>query len=96
MKQFLRHIFLLVALFAATTNAWAGKVRLELQSSPSNGGYVYANSKNENKIGTLTSDYAESGYKVGVSNSALNTSVSVTGYNKTGNNETLYFPHPNI
>ena len=65
MKQFLRHIFFLVALFAATTNAWAGKVRLELQSSPSNGGYVYANSKNENYIGDLTWDYAESAYKVG-------------------------------
>lgn len=84
MKQFLRHIFLLVVLFMASTNAWAGKVRLELQSSPSNGGYVYANSINENNIGDLTSDYAESTYKVGGSVDMYRFAKAADGYEFMG------------
>ena len=84
MKQFLRHIFLLLALFMATTNAWAGKVRLELQSIPSLGGYVYANSKNENYIGNLTWDYAESGYKVGGSVDMYRFAKAADGYEFKG------------
>ena len=84
MKQFLRHIFLLVAMLVATANAWAGKVRLEVYSSPSHGGYVYANSKNENGISTLTSDYAESEYKVGGSVNMYRFAKAADGYEFSG------------
>ena len=48
MKQFYKYIFTLTTLLCITTYAWAGKVKLVVNSSPSNGGYVYAN-KNDIK-----------------------------------------------
>lgn len=41
MKQFLRYILTLVAIFVATTNAWAGKAKINANSDPSEGGFVY-------------------------------------------------------
>ena len=56
---------LVMILMASSVSAWAGKVQIFVQSSPSTGGYVYANSKDENNISTLTSDDATSSYQVG-------------------------------
>ena len=84
MKQFYKYIFTLTTLLCITTYAWAGKVKLVVNSSPSNGGYVYANKKNENNIGTLTSDYAESDYKVGGSVNMYRFAKAADGYEFKG------------
>ena len=84
MKQFYKYIFTLITLLCITTYAWAGKVKLVVNSSPSNGGYVYANKKNENNIGTLTSDYAESDYKVGGSVNMYRFAKAADGYEFKG------------
>lgn len=41
MKQFLRYILTLVAIFIATTPAWAGNAKINANSDPSEGGFVY-------------------------------------------------------
>ena len=84
MKQFCKYILVFIALLCITTYAWAGKVKLVVNSSPSNGGYVYANKKNENNIGTLTSDYAESDYKVGGSVNMYRFAKAADGYEFKG------------
>ena len=84
MKQFYKYILTVTALLCITSNAWAGKVRLEVYSSPSNGGYVYANTKNENNIGSLAEDYAESGYKVGGSVNMYRFAKAADGYEFKG------------
>ena len=76
----IKHILTLTALLCISSSMWGGKVRIELYSSPSNGGYVYANSKNENNIGTLTYDYAESDYKVGGNVSMYRFANPAAGY----------------
>ena len=76
----IKYILTLAALLCISSNMWGGKVRIELYSSPSNGGYVYANSKNENNIGTLTYDYAESDYKVGGNVSMYRFANPAAGY----------------
>lgn len=54
-------LFIAFGLFGVNENAWGiGKARLKLYSSPSTGGYVYANTSNSNNIGTLTEDDATS------------------------------------
>ena len=53
---------LLVFVGGWNTQAWGvGKAKLKLYSSPSTGGYVYANTSNSNNIGTLTEDDATTG-----------------------------------
>lgn len=84
MKLFTKYILALTALLCISTYAWAGKVKLVVNSSPSNGGYVYANKKNENNIGTLTSDYAESDYKVGGSVNMYRFAKAADGYEFKG------------
>ena len=84
MKQFLRYTLTIVALLCITTYAWAGKVRLEVYSSPSHGGYVYANSENKNNIGTSPSDYAESSYKVGGNVNMYRFAKAADGYTFEG------------
>ena len=64
--------------------AWAGKVTIQLYSSPADGGYVYANTENSNNIGTLTSDDATSGYKVGGSVTMYRFASAKDGYDFTG------------
>ena len=65
MKKFTQ-LFITVLTFI-TAGAWSveawgiGKAKIQLYSSPSTGGYVYANTSNSNNIGTLTSDNATSG-----------------------------------
>lgn len=84
----IKYILTLVALLCINSNMWGGKVRIELNSSPSHGGYVYANSKNENNIGTLTYDYAESDYKVGGSVNMYRFAKAADGYTFEGWAET--------
>ena len=57
MKQFLRHIFLLLALFLATTNAWALRYsKAVVKSSPAEGGFVWVS---DNANSTPTWDRTE-------------------------------------
>ena len=84
MKLFTKYILVLTALLCISTYTWAGKVRLEVFSSPSIGGYVYANTENTNNIGTLTFDYAESGYKVGGSVNMYRFAKAADGYEFKG------------
>ena len=85
MRGFLRYLFVVAAmLMVVVGDAWAGKVKLVVNSSPFNGGYVYANKENKNNIGTLTSDYAESDYKVGGSVSMYRFAKAADGYEFKG------------
>ena len=53
---------LLVFVGSWNSEVWGiGKAQLKLYSSPSTGGYVYANTSNSNNIGTLTEDDATTG-----------------------------------
>lgn len=53
MKQFLRHIFLLLALFMATTNAWALRYAKAIaKSSPTQGGWVWVTKTDGNAPST--------------------------------------------
>lgn len=53
---------LLVFVGSWNSEVWGvGKAKLKLYSSPSTGGYVYANTSNSNNIGTLTEDDATTG-----------------------------------
>lgn len=57
-------ILAVLLLFVGSWNSevWGvGKAKLKLYSSPSTGGYVYANTSNSNNIGTLTEDDATTG-----------------------------------
>lgn len=55
-------LVMILMLGAWSVPAWGiGYAKLQLYSSPNNGGYVYANDKNQNNIGTKTDDYATSG-----------------------------------
>ena len=55
-------LVMILMLGAWSVPAWGiGYAKLQLYSSPKNGGYVYANDKNQNNIGTKTDDYATSG-----------------------------------
>ncbi|MEE1069363.1 MAG: hypothetical protein U0K81_02695 [Paludibacteraceae bacterium] len=80
----IKYILTLTAFLCISSNMWGGKVKIELYSSPSYGGYVYANSKNENNIGTLTNDYAESDYKVGGSVNMYRFAKAADGYTFEG------------
>ena len=53
MKQFLRHIFLLLAFFVATTNAWALRYAKAIaKSSPTQGGWVWVTKTDGNAPST--------------------------------------------
>ena len=75
---------LVMILMASSVSAWAGKVQIFVQSSPSTGGYVYANSKDENNISTLTSDDATSSYQVGGSVTMYRYAKEKEGYEFRG------------
>ncbi len=75
---------LVMILMASSVSAWAGKVQIFVQSSPSTGGSVYANSKDENNISTLTSDDATSSYQVGGSVTMYRYAKEKEGYEFRG------------
>lgn len=75
---------LVMILVASSVTAWAGKVKIFVKSSPSTGGYVYANSKNENNISTLTADDATSSYQVGGSVTMYRYAKEKEGYEFRG------------
>lgn len=75
---------LVMILMTSSVSAWAGKVQIFVQSSPSTGGYVYANSKDENNISTLTSDDATSSYQVGGSVTMYRYAKEKEGYEFRG------------
>ena len=70
MKQFLRHIFLLLALFLATTNAWALRYsKAVVKSSPAEGGFVWvSDNANSTPIWDRTEDSDEQEDKWSISN----------------------------
>lgn len=75
---------LIVVALLGISQAWAGKVKIQLYSSPSAGGYVYANTEDKNNMGTKTSDDATSSYKVGGSVTMYRYAQARDGYNFSG------------
>ena len=61
MKQFLRYIFTLVAIFIATTPAWAGQAHVYAKSDPTDGGYVHVATSQSEPSYTTTESHAEQG-----------------------------------
>ena len=77
-----KQLFTLLALVMISTQAWGlGWGKIQVFSSPVAGGYVYANSQNENNVGTLTSDEATSDYvALGSSTTMYRFAKAAAGY----------------
>lgn len=68
MKQFLRHIFLLLAMLFMASNAWAGQAHVYAKSDPTDGGYVHVATSQSEPTYTTTDSHAEQGGFMGSGN----------------------------